>query len=270
MRNIPLRSDHPFSSLTFSLLLTSALLITSCKNATTPEEVPGNGNSGRIISFSGYDWHVKSSSTSISGTAAPGNNYYSDSTENVWIDKSGWLHLKITNRNDKWYCAEVTLTKPLGYKKYIFQVSGLIGQYHPNVVGGLFTYLEGTDYAEEIDIEFSKWGVSNNANMLHYAIQPSDIPDNTQNFGIDSNVYATTHLFDWKPGKVAFASYRGYYTSAPTDNTMVISEWNYSANDVPVDLNGKIHINLWLFQRGKIDPNDSPEAEMVIKSFQAL
>lgn len=270
MRNNPLRSDRHFSSLTFSLLLAGIFLITSCKNSTTQEDFPGNGNSGRIISFSGYDWLVKSSSTSLSGTAAPGNNFYSDSTENVWIDKSGWLHLKITNRNNKWYCAEVTLTKPLGYKKYIFQVSGLIGQFHPNVVGGLFTYLDGKDNAEEIDIEFSKWGVSNNANMLHYAIQPSDIPGNTQNFGIDSNVNATTHLFDWKAGKVSFASYRGYYTATPTDNTMVISEWNYSSKNVPIDLNGKIHINLWLFQRDMIDPNDHPEAEMVIKSFQAL
>jgi len=270
MRNFLLRSDFPFLSLTFSLLLAGVILMTSCNNGAKTEDVPENENSGRIISFSGYDWVVKSSYGALSGTAAPGNNYYSDSTENVWIDKAGWLHLKITNRNDKWYCAEVSLIKPLGYKKYIFQVSGLIGQFHPNVVGGLFTYLYGTDNAEEIDIEFSKWGVSNNANMLHYAIQPSDITGNTQNFGIDLNVNASTHVFDWKRGKVAFASYRGYFTSTPTDNRMVISEWNYSAKDVPVDLNGRIHINLWLFQREKIDPNDSPEAEMVIKSFQAL
>jgi len=270
MRNIPLRSDLPFLRLTLCLLLTGTFLIASCKNATTSEEFPEKGNSGRIISFSGYDWLVKSSSTTLSGTAAPGNNVYSDSTENVWIDKTGWLHLKITNRNNNWYCAEVTLTKPLGYKKYIFQVSGLIGQFHPNVVGGLFTYLDSTDNAEEIDIEFSKWGESNNSKMLNYAIQPSDISDNTQNFGIDLNVNESTHLFDWKPGEVAFASYSGYYTSAPADNMMVISEWNYSAKDVPIDLNGKIHINLWLFQREKIDPNDHPEAELVIKSFQAL
>jgi len=269
MRTIPLRSDLPFLRLTLSLLLAGTFLITSCKNSTTPEDVPEKVNSGRIISFSGYDWLVKSSAT-LSGTAAPGNNFYSDSTENVWIDKAGWLHLKITNRNNKWYCAEVTLTKPLGYKKYIFQVSGLIGQFHPNVVGGLFTYLDNTDSAEEIDIEFSKWGITNNANILNYAIQPSDISGNTQNYGVDLNVDASTHLFDWKPGKVAFASYHGYYTSTPADNTMVIVEWNYSAKDVPIDLNGKIHINLWLFQRDMIDPNDHPEAELVIKRFQAL
>ncbi|NEW81212.1 MAG: hypothetical protein GZ094_02445 [Mariniphaga sp.] len=269
MRNNQLRFGFRFLSLTISLLFVGAFLIASCKKSTTIED-PGTGNTGRIISFSGYNWLVKSSSATISGTAAPGNNYYSDSTENVWTDKNGWLHLKITNRNNRWYCAEVTLTKSLGYKKYIFQVNGRIDLFHPNVVVGLFSYLDGTDNAEEIDIEFSKWGVSNNANMLHYAIQPSNISGNTQSFGIDLNVNASTHVFDWKPEKVAFASYQGYHSSVPTDNTMVISTWNYTDKDIPIDLNGKIHINLWLFQREMIDPNDRPEAELVIKSFQAL
>ena len=50
----------------------------------------------RIISFSGYEWLVKTSANSKSGTAGPGNNYFSNSKDNVWVDKKGWLHLKIT------------------------------------------------------------------------------------------------------------------------------------------------------------------------------
>lgn len=228
------------------------------------------GKSERMISFSGYDWIVKSSSGSISGTIGPGNNYYSDSKKNVWVDKNGWLHLKISHRNGRWYCAEVILTKSLGYKKYIFQVNSRVDQFHPNVVGGLFTYLDGTDHAEEIDIEFSRWGDSKNVSNALFSIQPYSIVENTNNFRLDLMSYASTYLFDWKPGKVDFTSYHGHYSSLSADSTLVISNWSYSGKNVPVDQNARIHINLWLFRRDMIDPEDHPDAEMIIKSFQAL
>ena len=270
MKNSPLQSDFRFLLWIFKLLLVGTLLITSCKRSTTSLDIPGKGNLGRVISFSGYDWIVKSSATTISGTSAPGNNYFSDSTENVWTDKNGWLHLKITNRNGHNYCAEVALIKPLGYKKYIFQINGRIDLFHPNVVGALFTYLDGTDNAEEIDIEFSRWGDISKVNAAQYAIQPSDSIGNTKSFNLILNGDASTHLFDWKPGKIDFASYHGHYTSPPADSTLIINKWSYSGRYIPVNKNGRIHINLWLFHREMMDPNDHPEAEMVIKNFQAL
>ena len=57
----------------------------------------------RWISFSGYDWWVKTSS----GLVGPGPNYFSDSTNNVWLDAQGRLHLRITNRSNQWQCAEL-------------------------------------------------------------------------------------------------------------------------------------------------------------------
>ena len=57
----------------------------------------------RWISFSGYDWWVKTSF----GLVGPGPNYFSDSTNNVWLDAQGRLHLRITNRSNQWQCAEV-------------------------------------------------------------------------------------------------------------------------------------------------------------------
>lgn len=178
--------------------------------------------------------------------------------------------MKISRRNGKWYCAEVVLIKALGYKKYIFHLTGHVDQFHPNVVGGLFTYLDGTDHAEEIDIEFSKWGDEKTVNETQYSIHPTDIKGNTKSFSLNLNGDASTHSFDWKPGKVDFASYHGDHSSTPADSAMIIKEWGYSGKDVPIDLNGKIHINLWLFRRENIVPADHPEAEMVIKSFHAL
>jgi len=270
MRKKQLSSDFNFCNWIFKLLFLGALFILLGENNAIAQDIRGKEKSDRVISFSGYDWLVKSSANTISGTIAPGNNYFSDSMENVWVDKNGWLHLKITLRNGKWYCSEVMLTKALGYKKYVFHVFSRFDHFHPNVVGGLFTYLDGTDQAEEIDVEFSKWGDDTRVNNELFSIQPSENPENVESFKPELNGNATTHIFDWKPGKVEFSSYHGHYSSAPTDNTLIIRKWSYSGRDVPKNQNGRIHINLWLFHRENIDPYDHPENEMVIKDFQAL
>ncbi|MBI3195304.1 MAG: hypothetical protein HYZ34_12690, partial [Ignavibacteriae bacterium] len=91
---------------------------------------------GRSLSFSGYDWWVKASVTPI----GPGPNYFSDSQENVWVDSLGQLHLRITQRNGRWNCPEVISKSSPGYGRYIFQVTGRLGQLDRNVVLGLFTW----------------------------------------------------------------------------------------------------------------------------------
>lgn len=271
MRKITLPFDFNFCDRPFKLLLILGLLfVTFSENIVSAQNISGKEKSGRVISFSGYDWLVKSSANTISGTLAPGNNYFSDSKENVWVDKNGWLHLKITLLNRKWYCAEVMLMKALGYKKYVFHVFSRFDHFHPNVVGGLFTYLDGKDQSEEIDVEFSKWGDDKRTNNELFSIQPSENPENIQSFKPELNGNATTHIIDWKPGKVAFESFHGHYSFAPADTALIIHKWNYLGKDVPKDQNGRIHINLWLFHREKIDPYDHPENEMVIKDFQAL
>src|SRR5436305_806293 len=65
---------------------------------------------GRTISFSGYTWAVKAST----GRVGPGPNYFSDSTNNVWVDTQGRLHLKITKVGGRWNCAEVINQQSLG------------------------------------------------------------------------------------------------------------------------------------------------------------
>src|ERR1051326_1364361 len=68
----------------------------------------------RIIIFSGFNWSVKTSQ----GKVGPGPNYFSDSTNNVWVDAQGRLHLKITNSKGKWFCAEVVCQSSLGHGTY--------------------------------------------------------------------------------------------------------------------------------------------------------
>jgi hypothetical protein len=68
----------------------------------------------QALSFSGYDWWVKSSA----GKVGPGPNYFSDSTNNVWTDSLGQLHLRITNRSNQWQCAELISARTFGYGSY--------------------------------------------------------------------------------------------------------------------------------------------------------
>jgi len=52
----------------------------------------------RWLSFSGYDWWVKTSS----GPVGPGPNYFSDRTNNVWVDAICQLIVRITSRSNQW------------------------------------------------------------------------------------------------------------------------------------------------------------------------
>ena len=70
----------------------------------------------KTIFFSGYNWTVKNSP----GKVGPGPNYFSDSANNVWVDTQGRLHLKITKRNGRWYCAEVISEVSFGYGEHLF------------------------------------------------------------------------------------------------------------------------------------------------------
>ncbi|MDZ7634482.1 MAG: hypothetical protein U5L72_08630 [Bacteroidales bacterium] len=138
-----------------------------------PEFVIPEG--ARVISFSGFEWVV---STTGEKKAGPGPNYFSDSEENVWVDDQGRLHMKITYRNGRWNCARVELAKHTRYGKYVFYVSSRPDSLDRQVVWGLYTYMNDE---EEIDIEFSRWGVENN-HEAQYAIQPSHKPGNKARF----------------------------------------------------------------------------------------
>ena len=253
----------------YILLVVMALSFNPAMSFVLAGNIKDTSNPSRTITFAGYEWTVKTSAGLKSGTMGPGNNYFSDSRNNVWVDNNGWLHLKITQKKGNWYCAEVILTKSLGYKKYIFQVTGRVDQFQKNVVGGLFTYLDQTDNKEEIDIEFSKWNGISEENPALFGIQPTDSIGNMKRFNLNLTGDNTTHVFDWKPGKVDFVSYHGHY-STPPDSTFIINSWSYSGKDVPFNPDSKVHINLWLFNRQVIDPAEEIDAEMVIKDFQVL
>lgn len=193
----------------------------------------------------------------------PGPNNFTNSTDNAFVDSLGQLHLKITQRNGKWYCSEVDLVKSLGYGKYRFYLASRVDQLPQNVVLGLFTYdSDPTYHNREIDIEFSKWGYPTNFNS-QYVVQPWDVTQNISRFDSQLSGDYTTHSIDWTTNKVSFESLYGHYATAP-DSTYVMNSWSYSGLDIPLAGNEKIIMNLWNYE-GKAP---TQKVEVVIKKFE--
>jgi len=209
----------------------------------------------RLIDFAGYQWTVKSSG---SGTVGPGPNHFSDSSQNVWVDSKGKLHLKITrDEAGNWQCAEIYLNQSLGYGSYQFKLATDLGEIDPNVVLGLFTYDNSPAYNfREIDIEFAKWSDPENPKNVQYTVQP---PRSGTYYAwpLASGYVKTTHQFKWVAKKVAFKSAAGDVTLAQWSDTRV--------NSIPPPGAEVVHINLWLNQ-GQA-PMSAMPLEVVVTGF---
>ena len=209
----------------------------------------------RSINFSGYHWTVKSRRT----PSGPGPNYFSSNEKNVFIDKQGKLHLKITKDGDKYYCAQVNIIKSLGYGRYIFHLDSDVTSIDDNAVLGLFTYSNSKDYHHrEIDIEFSKWGKPGNPNS-QFAIQPSEKPGNKTRFDTGKKYDSLIVQFHWKENMINFTCY-----GVINNHKEMIKQWNYRGKDIPKKGDETCRMNLWLF-RGK---KPVKESEVIIRKFE--
>ncbi|MCW4028951.1 MAG: hypothetical protein NWE92_04815 [Candidatus Bathyarchaeota archaeon] len=230
-------------------------------NSSAPSPFVDAATSATYIKWSGYTWLVRNSNEKATN---PGPNYWSNSTQNVWLDSNGYLHLKITQRNGKWYCAEVTCTQPLGYGTYAFYTIGRIDQLDQNVVLGLFAYKDDT---HEIDIEFAKWGDASYPNSW-FSVQPPPFIAGVNQKTFNLKLYGsyTTHYFTYKPQSVYFETFAGHYPVGTEPASNVIAKLTCNKS---VDLgDAKANINFWLY-RGNAPSNGQP-VEVVIKSFQFI
>ena len=220
--------------------------------ATSPGAAALTGAS-RSVTFAGSSWTVKASA----GLVGPGPNVFSDSPENVWVDSSGRLHLRITYRDGRWLAAEVVLGQSLGYGTYRFDVESPTGQLDPNVVLGMFTWSDRPAYNHrEIDVEVARWGDAGSATNAQYVVQPYDVPGNLVTFR-QPDEGPTSHQFTWTSKAVSFLSTTG--AGGP------VARWNYTGRSVPKAGDERARINLWL--HGGAPPVDGNEVEVVLSGF---
>jgi len=215
----------------------------------------------RRFNFAGYGWWVKDSR---GGTEGPGPNYFSSSTNNIWVDAQGWLHLKITYTNSQWQCAEIISDRSFGYGQYRFSVNTPVSVLGSNVVLGLFTWSDDAAYNDrEIDIEQSRWNYDYGPNKVEdFAISPYNSGQQT-NFALATTLTNSTHSFIWQSNTVAFQTLRGDYTPSPASSNL-LAAWSCSQG-IPPAGGEQVHLNLWLINGTA--PQSNLPVEMVLTNF---
>lgn len=252
MTDRPARTGNSTAALRlFSLL--AVMLIAGCR--TVPSTF-----SPRTVVFAGHEWIVKD----FDGAVGPGPNFFSADPRNVWVDWRGRLHLRIERRGNRWYCAEVSCTEPLGQGTYRFQLDSDVAALDPNVVLGLFTWSNTPDYHNrEIDIEFSRWGNPTGPNA-QFVVQPYDVPSNRWTWFLPAGLKHSTHSIKWSPGVVDFRSTAGHRANPHAGE--VIAQQEISGPGVPPAGDESPRLNLWL--RQGLSPTDGRSVEVIIAGFQ--
>lgn len=229
------------------VLLISCLVVLGIASSSSAQK--------RFITFSGLKWEVKTSPRPV----GPGPNVFSDSTKNVWVDKQGRLHLKITQQQGRYTCAEVVCQKSFGYGHYRFEVA-TVKNLAPSVVGGLFTW-DNTDPADahrEIDFEYGYWLNTKQPNFQN-VIQPYAHNGNMNRFSVRHQT-KLVHEFNWQPTKIDFRTF-----SPVARSKRPIATWTYTGSDIHRPGREQTRINLWLFN-GMI-PASTGDPEMIISRF---
>ena len=209
----------------------------------------------KTLTFSGYEWRIRDAPSGRGGM----NNY---SPNNAFTDSTGALHLRIAKDSDGWTCAEITLTRSLGYGTYSFVVRD-ISHLQPAAVFSIFTW----DYSGaernngEMDVEISRWGDPTIKNA-QYVVQPFAVPENTYRFELPSGVL--THSFRWESGRVLFRTFRGSDLNA---KTVPIAQHLFTSG-VPAHVAESVRLNLYVFRSAKAPISD--ESEVVVEKFEYL
>ena len=213
----------------------------------------------KSLQFSGYEWRVRNAPSSRGG-----KNYPYD-PGNAWTDESGALHLRIAKASGGWACAEVSLTRSLGYGTYSFTVRDT-SRMEPAAVFGMFTwdYTGADQNNREMDIEISRWGDPAHKNT-QYVVQPFHVAANIAKFAAPGG--ALTHSLRWEPGRASFKTIRNSEPGKTVRGAETIAEHVFTSS-VPSPGIESVRMNLYIFGPAKIPLQN--EAEVVIEKFEYL
>lgn len=175
----------------------SVLAVTIVKGTGTVQLAPV-----KTLQFSGYEWNIRTIAADRGGL----NNLYDG--DNAWTDSTGALHLRINKKNGRWACAEIELTRSLGYGTYIVVVRDTT-HLEPAAVLSLNTFDDwgGDQHYRELDFEFGRWGDASTKNNAQYGIQPFFVPGNVAPFTIPAGTFS--HSMLWESGRASFRTVRG-------------------------------------------------------------
>lgn len=209
------------------------------------------------LHFSGYDWDIRT----IAGDRGGQNNLYDG--DNAWTDASGAMHLRIKKRAGKWACAEVELTRSLGYGTYIVTV-GDTSHLEPAAVLSMNTFDDwgGEQHYREIDVEMGRWGDGSNKHNAQFGIQPFYVPGNVALFAAPAGTL--THSMHWESGLARFKTVRG---ATMNSGAAVVAEHAFTAG-VPSAGQEKFQFLFYVVATDK-DPMQKGN-EVVVEKFEYL
>lgn len=233
-------------------------------SAPSPDDAGDNEQALTTFSWKGHTWKVTSGG--MAGVAQ-GN------TNNVTVDANGYLHLKIVNNGGTWTASELFSTDKMGFGTYQWQIDAPIDRLDKNVVLGLFPYGPaagiGTDGTNEIDIEYSRWGLANSANgdWTDYPASGNTIGELSYTFSLNGGT-ASTSRFVWSKSSITSSLMSGY--QAPSSNAGLIKNWTYAPNNPTVNIPQQalpLGMNLWCFGA---PPSNGQNVEVIIRDFQFI
>jgi hypothetical protein len=230
----------------------SIVAVTSVKGVGPPQIAPT-----KLLKFSGYDWTVRT----IAGDRGGLNNLYNP--DNAWTDAGGALHLLMKKRSGRWSCAELELTRSLGYGTYIY-VTRDVTHLEPAAVFSLHTFDDwgGDEHFRELDVEMSRWGDPANKDNAQYGVQPFYIPGNLAPFTQPSGT--VTHVMHWESGRASFKTFRG---SSARPGAPLVYEHVFTTG-VPTPGQEKVQLMLYVIESDRY-PLQS-ENEVVLEKFEYL
>lgn len=206
------------------------------------------------LKFSGYDWAIRTISSNRGGAY----NLYDP--DNVWTDANGALHMRITNKSGLWYCAQLSLTRSLGYGTYRLTVRDT-SRLQPAAVLSMYTFDEwhGDQYYREMDVEISRWGDAASKNNAQYGVQPFYVPGNIYPFNAPAG--PLTYSMRWNSGSVAFTTARAEHGGA------LVADHEFTSG-VPSPGQEEVKLELYVIPSDKYPLQGG--SEVVIEKFEYL
>jgi hypothetical protein len=215
-------------------------------------------SSSYFVDFSGFNWRVRQRPSNRGGTLNPYD------PQNVYVDKTGVLHLRILSRNQKWTASEINLTQSLGYGTYSFIVED-ISKLDPSAAFGIFTWDYSTNHEtnREFDITISQWGDPKDKNA-EFVLQPTIAPTNSARFVAPSGKLKLTII--WAAGRLTMTA----ADVLPSGETSVVSKHVFTS-EVPAPGLESLRMTLFPYKKpNQKEFNLQGPAEVCIDRFEYL
>jgi hypothetical protein len=184
--------------------------------------------SAEPVQVGGYAFVARDSET-LTGA---GPNRWSSSPDNVRVDEHGVLHLAITEREGRWYSAEVSTPLPDAYCRVRFRMLTEPSAIDLAAIGAVFIYRNDQS---ELDVELGRWSKPGAQNAQFVVAPPS--PARMQRFDLPPGSAPIDFTIDWGPDQVAFFA----RTRDGKEH-----RFSYDGDARPEPGGHRLHLSMWL------------------------